>query len=132
VPGRVLGAEGGEGGERLGESGRGWIGVRGGAGNSEGGQAPCVSLVGNNGEEASLPGQDGCGGGEEVVCGPSLDPVPEAVHSSEHSVVWGEAVSSVGEYREAEGVGNPMAEEWFDAGSCRGEAFNKGEEGLGQ
>jgi len=40
VPGGVLGSEGGEGGEGLWESGRGWIGVRVGAGDSEGGQAP--------------------------------------------------------------------------------------------
>jgi len=37
VPGRVLGLEGREGGEGLWDSGCGWVGLRGGAGNSEGG-----------------------------------------------------------------------------------------------
>jgi len=82
MPGGVLGSEGGEGGERLWESGRGRVGVRGGAGDSEGGTAPFVSAVGDDGGEASLTVQDGGGGGEEVLRGPSLDPVPEAVHAS--------------------------------------------------
>jgi len=47
---------------------------------------------------ASVSGQDGAGGGQEIVHGPSQDPVPEAVHASEHSVVWGEGVGSVGKY----------------------------------
>jgi len=49
VPGRVMGSEGGEGGEGLRESGRGWVGFRGGAGDSEGGETPLVSAVGSNG-----------------------------------------------------------------------------------
>jgi len=81
VSGGVLGSEGGEGGEGLWESGRGRVGVRGGAGNSQGGKASLVSAVGDDAGEASLTGQDGGGGGEEVVRGPSLDPVPEAVHA---------------------------------------------------
>jgi len=56
VPGGVLGSEGGEGGEGLWESGRGQIGIGGGAGDSEGGQAPPVSAVGDNGGEAGLTG----------------------------------------------------------------------------
>jgi len=54
----------------------------GGAGDSLGGKAPLVSAVGDHGGEAGLSGQDGGGGGEEVVRGPSLDPVLEAVHAS--------------------------------------------------
>ena len=72
MSGRVLSPEGGEGGEGLWESGRGQVGVRGGAGNSEGSKVPPVSAVGDNGGEAGLPGTDGGGGTEEVVCGPSL------------------------------------------------------------
>jgi len=49
VPGGILGSEGGEGGEGLWESGRGRVGVRGGAGDSEGGKAPLVSAVGDSG-----------------------------------------------------------------------------------
>jgi len=82
VPGGILCSEGGEGREGLWKSGRGRVGVRGGAGDSEGGKAPLVSAVGDNGGEAGLTGEDGGGGGEEVVRGPSLDPVPEAVHAS--------------------------------------------------
>jgi len=87
VAGGVVGPEGGEGGEGLWESGRGRVGTWGCAGNSEGGEASPVSAVGDNGMEASLTGQDGGRGVEEVVRGPSLDPVPEAVHASERSVV---------------------------------------------
>jgi len=109
VPGRVLGPKGGEGGEGLWESGRGRVGVRGGAGNSEGGKASPVSAVGDNGGEAGLTGQDRGGGGGEVVRGPSLNPVPEAVHAPERSVVWGEEVCSVSEYGEEEATGDAMA-----------------------
>jgi len=101
VPGRVLGPKGREGGEGLWESGRGRAGVQGGAGHPEGGKAPPVSAVGDDGGEAGFPGKDGGGGGEEVVRGPSLDPVPEAVHASERGVVWGEEVRPVCEYGEA-------------------------------
>jgi len=132
VPGRVLGPKGREGGEGLWESGRGRVGVRGGAGDSEGSKAPLPSAVGDYGGEAGLTGQDGGGGGEEVIRGPSLDPVPEAVHASEHSVVRGKEVSSVSEYGEEEAIGNAMAEEWSDASPWRGEAFDEGENGLGQ
>ena len=132
VPGRVLGPEGGQGGEGLWESGRGRIGARGGAGNSEGGEASPVSAVGDNGGEAGLTGQDRGGGGKEVVCGPSLDPVPEAVHVSERSVVRGKEVCSVGEYGEEEATGDPMAEERSDSGPRGGEAFDEGEESLGK
>ena len=131
VPGGVLGPEGGEGGKRLWESGRGRIGVRGGAGNSESGEASSVPAVGDNGGEASLSGQDGGGGGEEVICGPSLDPVPEAVHASERSVVRGEEICTISEYGEEEATGDAVAEERSDAGSGGGEALDEGENGLG-
>ena len=49
MPGRVLGSKGGEGGERLWESGRGPVGVWGGAADSVGGEAPSVSAVGRDG-----------------------------------------------------------------------------------
>jgi len=132
VPGRVLGPEGGEGGERQRESGQGRVGVWGGAGDSEGGKVLFVSAVGHNGGEASLPGQDGGRGRERVVCGPSLDPVPEAVHASERGGVWGEEVGSVSEYGREEAVGNAVRVEGSNASSLRGEAFDEGEDGLGQ
>jgi len=131
VPGRVLCPEGGEGGEGLWESGRGRVGAWGGAGNSEGGAASPISAVGDHGREASLTRQDGGGGGEEVVRGPSLDHVPEAVHASERSVVWCEEVCSVSEYGEEEATGDAMAEERADAGPWGGEAFDEGEDCLG-
>ena len=131
VPGRVLGPEGGDGGEGLWESGRGRVGVQGGAGNSESGEASSVSAVGDNGGEAGLTGQDGGGGGAEVVRGPSLDPVPETVHASERSVVWCEEVSSVSEYGEEEATGDAMAEEGSDAGPWGGETLDAGEDCLG-
>jgi len=132
VPRRVLCPKGGEGGEGLWESGRGRASVRGGAGNSEGSKAPPVSAVGDNGGEAGLSGKDGCGGGQEVVRGPSLDPVPEAVPASEHGVVWGEEVRPVSEYGEEEATGNAMPEEGSDAGPWGGESFDEGEDRLGQ
>jgi len=98
VSGGVQGSEGGEGGGGMGESGRGRVGVRGGAGDSAGGKGPLVPAVGDDGGEAGLTGQDGGGGGEEVVRGPSLDSVPEAVHASQRRVVRGEEVSAIGEY----------------------------------
>jgi len=131
VPGRVLGPEGGEGGEGLWESGRGWVGVRGGAGNSESGEASSVLAVGGNGGEAGLSEQDGGGGGEEDICGSSLDPVPEAVHASEHSIVRGEEVCTISEYGEEEATGDAVAAERSDAGPWGGEAFDEGEDGLG-
>jgi len=56
MPRGVLGSKGGEGGERWWESGRGRVGVRGGAGDSEGGKAPSVPAVRDNGGEAGLVG----------------------------------------------------------------------------
>jgi len=58
--------------------------------------------------------------------------VPEAVHASERSIVRGEEVGSVGEYREEEAVGNAVAEEGSDPGPRGGEAFDEGEDSLGQ
>jgi len=82
MPGGISGSEGGQGWERLWESGRGRVCVRGGTGDPEGGETSLLFAVGDDGGEAGLTGQDGGGGGEEVVRGPSLDPVPEAVHAS--------------------------------------------------
>jgi len=109
VPGRVVGPEGAEGGEGLWESGRGRVGVRGGAGNSESGEASSVSAVGDNGGEAGLSAQDGGRGGEEVVRGPSLDPVAKAVDASERSVVGREEVCTISEYGEEEATGDALA-----------------------
>jgi len=92
------------------------LAYRGGAGNSESGEASSVSAVGDNGREAGLSGQDGGGGGEKIVRGPSLDPVPEAVHASERSVVRGEEVCTICEYGEEEATGDAVAEERSDAG----------------
>jgi len=98
VPRGVLGPEGGEGGEGLRESGRSRVGIRGGAGDSEGGKAPSIPAVRDDGGEARLAGQDGGGGGEKIIRGPSLDPVPEAIHASEGRIIWGKEVGTVGEY----------------------------------
>ena len=98
------------------ESCRGRVGAWGGAGNSEGGEESPVSAVGDNGREADLSGQDGGRGAEKVVRGPSLDPVPEAVHASERSVVRGEEVYTISEYGEEEATGDAVAEERSDAG----------------
>jgi len=103
----------------------------GGAGDSEGGEASPVFAVGDNGREASLTGQGGDGGGEEVVRGPSLDPVPETVHASECSVVWCEEVCTISEYGEEEATGDAVAEKRSDAGPWGGEAFDKGEDCRG-
>jgi len=132
VPGTVLGPKGREGGEGLWESGRGRAGVRGGAGHPEGRKAPPVSAVGDDGGEAGLPRKDAGGGGEEVVHGASLDPVPEAVHASERGIVWGEEVRPVSEYGEEEAAGNAVAEEGPDTGPWGGEAFDEGEDSLSQ
>ena len=67
VPGGVLCSEGGEGGEGLWESSRGWIRARGGAGNPEGGQASPVPAVGGDGGEAGLAGKNGGGRGVEAI-----------------------------------------------------------------
>ena len=104
----------------------------GGAGDPEGSKAPSVSAVGGNRGEAGLPGQDGGGGGEKVVRRPSLDPVPEAIHASERSLVWGEEVGTVSEYGEEEAVGNAMAEQGSDAGPRGGEVFDQERDSLGQ
>ena len=132
MPGRVLGSKGGEGGERLWESGRGWLGIQGGAGDPEGGEAPSVSAVGSDRREVGLPGQDGGRGGVKIVRRPSLDSVPEAVHASERGVVWGEEVRPVSKYGEEEATGNAMAEEGSDAGPWGGKAFDEEEDSLGQ
>jgi len=131
VPGGVLGHEGGEEGEGLWECGRGRVGVRGGAGNTEGAKSPPVPAGGNNRGEAGLASWDRGQSGEKVIPCPSFDPVPEAVHVSECSVVWGEEVGSVGEYGQEEAVGNAVAEEGSDASPWGGEGFAKGEDGVG-
>ena len=58
--------------------------------------------------------------------------MPEAIHASECSVVWGEEVCSVSEYGVGEASGNAVAEERPDAGPWGGEAFAEGEDSLGQ
>jgi len=57
--------------------------------------------------------------------------VPEAIHASERSVVWGEEVGSVSEYGKEEAIGNAVAEEGSDAPSGGGEALDEGEDSLG-
>jgi len=98
VPGRVLGPEGGEGGEGPWEPGCGGVGVWRGAGDPEGGQASLVSAVQDDWGEAGLAGQDGSGGGKEALCRPSLDSIPESVHAPEGSVGWNEEVGPIREY----------------------------------
>ena len=131
VPGRVLGPEGGEGGEGLRESGRGWVCVWGGAGHSKGSQSSAISAVGGDGGEAGFTGQNRGGGGVEVVCSPSLDSVPEAVHASEGCVIRGEEVGTVSEYGAKQPGGNAVAQKGFHACSRGGEAFDEGEDSLG-
>jgi len=58
--------------------------------------------------------------------------VPEAVHAPECSVVWGEEVGSVSKYGEEQPIGDAMAQEGSEASSGGGEAFDEGEDGLGQ
>jgi len=58
--------------------------------------------------EGSLPGEDRGGSREEVVCCPSLDSMPEAIHASECIGVQGEEVCPIGEYREAEALGDAV------------------------
>ena len=58
--------------------------------------------------------------------------MPEAVHPSEHSVIWGEEVGPIHEYGDEEATCNVMAEKGSDASPWRGEAFDKGEDGLSQ
>jgi len=102
------------------------------AGDPEGSGTAPVSVVGCNGGEAGLSGKDIGGGGEKIVCGPSLDPVPEAVHAPERRIVRGEEVGSVGEYREEEAVGDTVTKEGSDTSSWRGESLDEGEDSLGQ
>jgi len=99
VPGRVLGSEGGERGERWRESCRRLVRIWGGAGHPKGGQSSLVPAGRDNGGEAGLAGQNGGGGRVEVVRCPSLDSVPEAVHASERGVCRGEEVGAIREYR---------------------------------
>jgi len=56
MPVGVLGSKGGEGGEGMFESGRGRVGVQRGAGDSEGGEAPFVPAIEDDGGEAGLTG----------------------------------------------------------------------------
>jgi len=46
---------------------------------------------------------------KKIVCCPSLDSVPEAVHASERRGVWSEEVGPIGENGEEEAVGNTVA-----------------------
>lgn len=96
VPGRVLGSVGGEGGRGGWEPGRGGVGVWVVAGNSEGVQAPSLSVVGDDGGRASFARHDWGVRGEEVVRSSSLVSVPEGVHISECGNVGGEKISPIG------------------------------------
>ena len=107
----------------------GWqIGGRRQLGGRQGASCTCSRKQWGGGRPG---GQDGGRGGEKVIRDPSLDLVPEAVHASECSVVWGEEVGTVGEYGEEEAIGNTMAEERSDSGPWGGEVFDEGEDGLG-
>jgi len=109
VPGRVLGPERGERGEGLREPSGGWVGVRRGAGHPKGGQVSPVPTVWDDRRETGLAGKYGGGCREEIICCPSLDPVPEAVHASERGGVRSEEVGSIREYGEEEAVGYTVA-----------------------
>jgi len=91
------------------EPGGGSVGVWGGAGYPEGGQASSVSAVRGDRRETGLAGQYRVGRGEKVVCCPSLDPVPEAVQTSDRGGVRNEEVRPVSEYGEEEAVGDAVA-----------------------
>jgi len=114
------------------ESGRGRVAVWWGAGDREGGEASSVSPVGSDEGEAGLPGQDGGRGEVKIIRRPYLDSVPEAVHPSERSVIWGEEVGPIDEYGEEEATGRAIAEEGSAASPWGGEVFDKGEDGLSQ
>ena len=91
------------------EPGGGWVGVWRGAGYPKGGQASSGSAVRGDRRETGLAGKYGGGRGDEVVCCPTLDPVPEAVHASECGGVWSEEVGPIRKYGEEEAVGDAVA-----------------------
>ena len=107
--GRVLGPEAREGGEIWWKPGGGKVVGWSGAGDPNVSQTFSVSAVGDEGGEAARSGQDGSRGGEECVGGPSLDPVPEAVHALAAAGVGGEEVGHIGEYGEGKALGDAMA-----------------------
>ena len=131
MPGRILGHERGEGGEGRWESGCTRVGVWGRTGDPKGGQAPSEPAIGDDRGDASLPGQDGGRGGEEVVRRPSLHPVPETIHASESSEFRGEEVGSVCEYRAKEAGGAAVAQEGTQACPWGGQALDKRGDSLG-
>ena len=87
----------------------------GGAGNSEHGQASSLPTAGNDRGEAGFLGQDGGRCGAKTIGCQSLDSVAEGIHTSERGGVRGEEIGPVGENREEEAMGNPMAKEGSDA-----------------
>ena len=131
VPGQVLrskGREGGEGGRKL---GRGGVGRWGGAGDLDGGKRPFVSALGDDGGKAGFLRQDGGRCGEEIVCCPSRDSMPEAVHAFEGVGVGGEGVGAVAEYGKGEARGDAVAQEGSHTGPRGGQSFDEGEDGWG-
>jgi len=131
VPRRVLSPELVEGGEGWCKDGSGRVASWGGAGDPGGGQLSSVPAVGNNKGEACFAGQDGRRGGEKVVRCPSLHPRPKAVHSPEWRGVRGEQVDPLGKYWKEEAISDVVAEVGPDARPRGGQAFDKGEDGLG-
>jgi len=77
-------------------------------------------------------GESGGGCREKIVCCPSLDSVPEAVHASEGGGVWGEEVGPVCEYGGEEAVGDAVAEKGCNPSPWGGYAFDEGRNSLGQ
>jgi len=115
VPGRVLGSEGREGAEGGREPGTSGVGSWGAVGDPEGGKTPSVSAIGDDGGQAGFTRQAGGRRGEELVCCPSLNCMPEAVHASDGVGVGGEEVGTVGKYGKEEAMGDAVAQEGFQA-----------------
>ena len=81
MPGRVVSPDNRGRGEGRREPGGGWALTRRGTGDAWGSQTSFVPAVGDNRGKSDIPGQDGGGCGEEGICGPPLDSMPEAVHA---------------------------------------------------
>ena len=84
------------------------------------------------GGKAGLSRKDRDRGGAEAVGDPPLDLAPVDVHFGEEALCGGEQVSTVGEDRKHQAVGQPMAEMWSDAFAGRGEPLDRGECSLGE
>ena len=120
VLGRVLGSEECERGGSWREPASSWVLSWRGAGNPKGSQGCSVSAVGDDREEEGLSGQDRSRGGEEGVGGPSLDPVPEALHASHGVGVMCNEVGLVGGYVEETALPDMMAEKMSDTSAGGG------------